>query len=708
LRYLPLAAGLLVAALSIGWALDDAPKPQAGPAPAGSQVALDADDVMAEDCAACHPKQAAEWSQSIMGHAVKSPLFNALESLIQEQVGRDIDCPNGAGILRRTPAPGEACRDRTSGVTITGAGGEHWCVNCHSPADNLASTMPAWQGRASGDPRSRLPVRDLLGTRALEGISCAFCHQVHGPVGPNVGSGGYQGNPSWVSFVTGASFASRPEDRRGLFGIANSGYLLDPRELLVLGGDGDRAVRLAPGGAAVHQRPSDEARRYLNSSEFCGSCHDVRLFGSDVLGARQGENFKRLRNAYSEWAAWADDERRAGRRPPSCQDCHMSSFPGVCVDGAPEGDDPNHRACPEGMHFEPREPGERLSGRAALSSAKATPLAPHYLTGVDMPLALDISDAALDPPGVDMHGIPLSAKKRRELLLRRSVRFDLGEARRSGSDLEIPIDIENVAAGHKIPAGFSQEREIWVHLRVVDGAGGLVYEVGRVDRDDEDLHDKIFERVSTDPERLDGLGRPVGLFGADVRDGPDVAQWAPPPELGGTTFRGRGLINFQNGFLRCVRCLGEIGPGGECLPGAFDSHRAARFDDGDYDIDSGECRSNLSGRAALFETFMPVGALDASRGLIKAPDAIIDTRSLVADKPVRYTYTLTTRGQRGPFRVEARLMFRSFPPYLVRAFADYEAAQATRGRRPSGPLVSYDMLRRIERVELAARTLVVP
>jgi hypothetical protein len=45
-------------------------------------------------------------------------------------------------------------------------------------------------------------------------------------------------------------------------------------------------------------------------------------------------------------------------------------------------------------------------------------------------------------------------------------------------------------------------------------------------------------------------------------------------------------------------------------------------------------------------------------------------------------------------------MFRAFPPFLIRGFADYEALQAAAGLRPSGPLVTHDMLDRLEAVEL--------
>jgi len=631
---------------------------------------LTSSTLRAEDCASCHPRQAGEWHRSVMAHAAKSPMFQALEILVEEQVGRDDRCPEGAGILRIAD-PRTACRDRVSGLPVTGSGGEHWCVNCHTPTQNLTREMPAWDG-TSVTSDTRRPLVDLLGGPAMEGISCGFCHTAHGPVGAS----GYRGNPFWQSTRTGERFPTRPEDRRGLFGISNSGYLLDLSEILptvdadLLGG--------------VHPRPTAAARAYLGTSEFCGACHDVRLFGSDVIGARKGEHFKRLRNAYSEWAAWAEQERRAGRRPASCQDCHMSSYPGVCEPGSGSGSD----GCPVGTRFSPKPPGAYPSGLVATTSARQTEVRPHYFSGVDLPLTPRLPTALLDEPTLDGFGIPLGLSERRDLLLRASVRLAL-DLRVAGSGrLEVPLVVENVGAGHRVPAGFSQERELWVHLTVTDARGEVVYEVGRVDRDDQDLRDKRFLRITTDDRFLDGQGRPLGLFGADVADGPDVPRWSPSPRNGGSEFRGRGLVNFQNGFLRCVVCIGVVDAAGRCqpLPGQ-DLTRAGRYADGAYDPDTGECRSNLAGDEALLETYFPIGALDATRGIVKGPDAIIDTRSLPPGVPVRYVYELDTRGHPPPFRAKAELLFRAFPPYLLRAFAEYEASKARAGHRPSGPLL---------------------
>jgi hypothetical protein len=418
-----------------------------------------------------------------------------------------------------------------------------------------------------------------------------------------------------------------------------------------------------------------------------------------VLGARKGEHFKRLRNAYSEWAAWATSVRQAGRVPASCQDCHMSSYPGVCERGAESGPS---RGCPPGSHFSARAPGSFPAARVATSSARETPVFSHYFSGVDIPLTPEFPRELIDEQSVDALGVPLGASYRRELLLASSVELALEPGRVRAGRVELPLRVENVGAGHRVPAGFSQERELWVELTLRDARGDVVYRVGHVERDDEDLGDKVFVRINTHDRRPDGRGRPLGLFGADVTDGPDVPRWSPNPARGGTLFRGRGLVNFQNGFLRCVTCRGSIDALGHCqaAPGQ-EQTRAERYADGDYDIDTGECRSNLSGDDALFETYFPVGALDSTRGVVKAPDAIIDTRSLPPGVVERYVFELDTGAHPAPFRAEARLLFRAFPPYLIRAFAEYEERQARAGRRPSGPLIDAGAARRNRIVELA-------
>lgn len=675
LPIVPIAIGLAFAGAGLATA-----RPVVAPATVVHATVRPLTQTTAETCAPCHARQVAEWQRSVMAHAAKSPLFGALESAVEEQVGRDDRCPGGAGVLRR--AGGDVCRDAKTGLPITGTGGEHWCVNCHAAGDNAgASAVPPWS-------TTQKPLRDLLPAAAQEGISCAVCHETIGPVHAT----GYQGNPTWTSPFSGNVFPSRPEDASGQRGIANSGYLLDPGVFL--------ATALGT-GPRVHRRPPAETTRYLRSSEFCGACHDVRLFGTDAVGVKdRGDHFKRLRNAYSEWKSWSDAERVAGRSAATCQDCHMSLYPGVCVPGAgalaAEG-------CPTGTRFEARRPGEKARGMVAATSAPSA-VTSHWFSSVDLPLADEFPDAWATTTALDDSGVPIGLEARRLQLLRHTFRFAVA-VERSGNTLTVPIEIENVGAGHRVPAGFSQERETWVELTVRDGRGDVVYEVGKLASDDADLRDKVFLRVGIGEDTRDGKGRPLGVFGADVVDGPDHPRWSPNPTFGGTTFRGQGLVNLQNGFLRCVKCIGVVDADGRCEAGAGQGRtRADRFDDGAYDLDTGECRSNLTATNAFLETFFPVGALDADRGVVKAPDAILDQRSAAPGVTLRYVYELDTTGRTGPFRAEARLRFRPFPPFLLRTFADYEARKAAEGKRPSGAQVTTKMLARNHPIDLAEAT----
>src|SRR6185295_5655852 len=96
-RLWPVGAGGAVALGSLALLAPARQKPTEVAVP--EQAPIAATQTAATDCAVCHARQTAEWRRSVMAHAVKSPLFNALESLIEEQVGRDNNCPNGAGIL---------------------------------------------------------------------------------------------------------------------------------------------------------------------------------------------------------------------------------------------------------------------------------------------------------------------------------------------------------------------------------------------------------------------------------------------------------------------------------------------------------------------------------------------------------------------------------------------------------------------------------
>lgn len=98
-----------------------------------------------ERCVMCHPAQVREWSGSMMAHATRDPLFNALLAITTKYtIPRGFDTPE-------------------------------YCLRCHSPS--------AWLAGRSHE----LSVQALFGTD-LDGVHCDFCHRSMDPMRPDSGA----------------------------------------------------------------------------------------------------------------------------------------------------------------------------------------------------------------------------------------------------------------------------------------------------------------------------------------------------------------------------------------------------------------------------------------------------------------------------------------------------------------------------------------
>jgi hypothetical protein len=215
--------------------------------------------------------------------------------------------------------------------------------------------------------------------------------------------------------------------------------------------------------------------------------------------------------------------------------------------------------------------------------------------------------------------LPATANDERERLLKKAVSLTVTGKTVATNTLGFEITLLNKGAGHRVPSGIP-ERELWVEVLVKDEMGEVVYQSGA---------------LTDQPHPELGEATPDGLIGDE--DLQDVFYRVEPqsmeirakkmgPDFNLRPFADRGLVQFGNAFLRT----------------------------------KGKGREKV---AAFF-----------------LADQVDSTRSLPVLKPVniRYQVPLVSYLKNHPnarianFEVVARLRYRTFHPYLLRALAARE------------------------------------
>jgi nitrate/TMAO reductase-like tetraheme cytochrome c subunit len=277
-----------------------------------------------------------------------------------------------------------------------------FCTGCHSPF-----------GTEEGEPGSTVAAdRSSL---SLEGVSCDYCH----------------------SAVTHSGT------------VGNNNLVID-----------DYSGAQGPYSADSNDSHLSEESEFIQSPEFCGSCHDVFNFPGI-----------RLEEAYTEYLVSPSAEE--GVR---CQDCHMGVTPG--------------------------EAGQRPWGPSAAGATGDYPdreQASHYFTGPDYSLI----DAFPYPDDLEASAAEQEASLQRSLtLLKNGAKISALDIRQDPEHLRVNVAVVSLVGGHSVPTGFSSERQMWIELVVSNSAGDIVFESGTLDENG-DLRDSHSAMVQAGTATLD-------------------------------------------------------------------------------------------------------------------------------------------------------------------------------------------------------------
>ncbi|MFC4862753.1 multiheme c-type cytochrome [Pseudomonas sp. JS3066] len=155
-------------------------------------------------------------------------------------------------------------------------------------------------------------------------------------------------------------------------------------------------------------------------SDFCATCHNVTHPFSTVAVER----------TYDEWL-----ESPYSFSGQTCQSCHMPGF----------------------------------AGKAAIMGPERADVASHWFTG---------ANAAV----LEYLGQKDAAQRAREYLAKAAeISFESVPGQLvPGQEASVRVKVANVGAGHKLPTGFPEGREVWIDFHAVDAAGHKFYRLGAV------------------------------------------------------------------------------------------------------------------------------------------------------------------------------------------------------------------------------------
>ena len=215
--------------------------------------------------------------------------------------------------------------------------------------------------------------------------------------------------------------------------IGNAAY-----EVAAGGGEDDPSTMLGPRKDADSPFHPTEYSELHTKSDFCGLCHNVSHAANNLP----------IEQTYNEWK---DSPYNTGdpATTVNCQDCHMRQRPGIPATGKTERPDNPGYACDDGPEREH--------------------IWTHYFVGANSVVTKLL--------GSDLH-----AKMAVERLQNAA---DL-EVIKDGSYIKeglsnIKIKVINSGAGHYLPTGLTEVRQMWLALKVIEAEGKVLFSSGTID-----------------------------------------------------------------------------------------------------------------------------------------------------------------------------------------------------------------------------------
>lgn len=305
------------------------------------------------------------------------------------------------------------------------------CSDCHvsiynqweNSMHNLAHKDPFYR------KLSTYLVKDLTNKDELaEAESCPKCHT---PLGiysgyPKKTSDDHSKTPELATHGVQCDFC---HSSTGAYQQYNNGHIMDPGY-----GEDNPGTKRGPYKNSESDFHKTAYSKFHTSAYFCGSCHDVKHVVYGTL----------LETTFDEWKKSPYNSKDPVKRVP-CQKCHMRQKPGIVSTGETEN---------------PKNPGH-----AAENGPMRDHVSTHYFVGANRSIPTLFGDKIRD----------MMAKSR----LQHAAQLSLKSKPGTGSFI---IIVKNSGAGHKLPTGLTNIRQMWLEIIVKDIKNKVLFSSGIVDK----------------------------------------------------------------------------------------------------------------------------------------------------------------------------------------------------------------------------------
>jgi hypothetical protein len=335
--------------------------------------------------------------------------------------------------------------------------GAERCGNCHPQI--FSEWQASMHSQAASDRAYQTNINLLAASRGM--AATRYCEGCHAPVpllSGQLTSGGKLATPGHLKEGVGCRSCHNIDRVVHLKGVGSfrlaldADYLFQGRDTPILTAIHDYLIRIQ---SRQHRR--DMSRPPLGAAQMCATCH-VQFMDKEM----NDWGWVKMQDEYSDWLSSPysgnGDPAFSQRNVQRCQDCHFPLTAG-------------------------QDPSSDSSGRLVSHHSLGANTAIPYLTGdtgqqqrVTQFLMADRIRITIDPErkqNATRSGKPLD----HDALPQQ----DPPPYAHLGDQVIARVVVQNSGVGHEFPGGTIDINQVWLHLRVVDGQGKLVYESGAMD-----------------------------------------------------------------------------------------------------------------------------------------------------------------------------------------------------------------------------------